>query len=66
MLNVELNENEICVLKEGLKHGLLIRPRGSEVIVLLEDIYDQILKQSIFKNDHIYRDRAETVSKAFI
>ena len=26
LLNVELNEDKICVLKVGLKHDLLIRP----------------------------------------
>ena len=40
--NAELNEDEICVLKVGLKHGLLIRPCESEVIVVMEDVYDQI------------------------
>ena len=31
----------------------------------MEDVYDQILKQNILKNDHIYRHRAQTVLKAF-
>ena len=65
LLNVELNEEEICVLKVGLKHGLLIRPRESEMIVIMQDVYDQILKQNIFKDDHIYRHRAQTALKAF-
>ena len=34
--NVKLNEDEICVLKVGLKHCLL------EMIVVMEDAYDQI------------------------
>ena len=45
--NAELNEDEICVLKVELKHGLLIRPRESEVILVMEDVYDQILQQNI-------------------
>ena len=40
--NVKLNEDEICVLKVGLKHGLLIKPRESEMIVVMENAYDQI------------------------
>ena len=48
----------------GLKHGLLIRPRESEMIVIMEDVYDQILKQNILKDDHIYRHRAQTSLKA--
>ena len=63
--NVELNEDEIYVLKVGLKHCLLIRPRESEMIVIMGDIYDQILKQNTLKDDHIYRHRAQTVLKAF-
>ena len=63
--NVELNEDNICVLKVGLKHGLLIRQRESEMIVIMEDVYDQILKQNILKDDHIYRHRAQTALKAF-
>ena len=50
--------------KVGLKHGLLIRPRESEMIVIMEDVYDQILKQNILKDDHIYRHRAQTSLKA--
>ena len=65
MLHVELNEDEICVLKVGLKHGLLMRPHESEMIVIMEVIYDQVLKQNIFKDDHIYRYRAQTVLQAF-
>ena len=34
--NVELNEDEICVLKVGLKHGLLVRPHESEMIAIME------------------------------
>ena len=42
------------VIEVGLKHDLLIRSRESEMIVIMEDVYDQILfKQNIFKDDHI-------------
>ena len=64
-MNIELNEDEICVLKAGLKHDLLMKPCESEMIVIMEDVYDQILKQNILKGDHIYRHRAETALKAF-
>ena len=37
-----------------------------EMIVIMEDVYDQILKQNILKDDHIYRHRAQTALKAFI
>ena len=60
----ELHEDEICVLEVGFQYGLLIRPRESEMIVITENVYDQILKQNILKEDHIYRHRAQTVLKA--
>ena len=55
-MNVELNEDENCVLKVGLKHGLLIRQRESEMILIMEDVYGQILKQNILKDDRIFID----------
>ena len=32
------------ILKLGLKHGILIRPKESEIVVVMEDIYDQIVR----------------------
>ena len=55
LANAELNEDEIFFLKVGLKHGLLIRLCESELIVIMKDVYDQILKQNILKDDHVYR-----------
>ena len=63
--NVELNEDEIRVLKVGLKHDLLIRPRENEMVVRNKNFYDQISKQNILKDDHICRHRAQTALKAF-
>ena len=62
---MELHEDEIEILKVGLKHGLLIRPCKSEMIVIMEDIYDQILQHNILKDDHIFKHRAQTALKAF-
>ena len=31
----------------------------------MEDVYGQILKQNILKDDHIFRHRAQTALKAF-
>ena len=64
-MNVDLNEDEIFVLKVRLKHGLLIRSREGEMIVIMEDVYDQILKQNVLKNDHIYRHGAQNALKNF-
>ena len=40
--NVILSNNKIEILKYGLKHDLAIRPKESEMIVIMEDIYEQI------------------------
>ena len=46
---VDLTNEEISLLKLGLKHGLLIRPKESEMITIMEDIYDQIVRQIIYQ-----------------
>ena len=38
LTDTELTENEVSVLKFGLKHGLLTQPKQSEMIVIAEDI----------------------------
>ena len=43
LTKVTLLNNEIEILKHGLKHGLVIRPKELEMIVIMEDIYEQIL-----------------------
>ena len=53
LTNVSLSNNEIKLLKYGLKHGVATRPRESEMIVIMEDIYEQILRHSAIKDDHI-------------
>ena len=35
-----LSHYEIEILKYSLKHDAAIRPKGSEMIVIMEDIYD--------------------------
>ena len=54
----------MCALEVGFQYGLLIRPREIEMIVITKNVYVQILKQNILKEDHIYRHRAQTVLKA--
>ena len=38
LTNITLSNNEIKILKYGLKHCLAIRPKESEVIVIMEDM----------------------------
>lgn len=39
-----LNQNEISVLKLGLKHGILPRPKEPEMIEIVENILEQMGK----------------------
>ena len=41
-----------------------MKPRAGELIVIMQDVYDKILKQNILDNDHIYKQRAQTALKA--
>ena len=48
-----------------MKHGLLIRLKESEMVVIVEDIWDQILRNDVLKEDHILKHRLQTALKAF-
>ena len=65
MADIELNDDEIAVLKLGLKHGLLIRPKENEMIAVMEYIYDQIVCQDLLKKDNISKHRVQTALKSF-
>ena len=65
LTNVTLSNNEIEILKYGLKHGLAIRPKESEMIVIMEDIYEQILWYNAIKDSYISQERLKTALKAF-
>ena len=49
----------MCALKVGLKLCEI------ELIVTTEDVYDQLLNQNIFKDDHIYKQIAQTSLEGF-
>ena len=50
---MELTEIEVSVLEYGLKHGLLRRPNKSEIVAIVENIWDQVLRNDVLKEDHI-------------
>ena len=62
---MELTKNEVSVLKYCLKHGLLTRPKESEMTANIEDIWEQILRKDGLKEDHISKHRPQTALKAF-
>ena len=37
--SIELDDDEISVLKHSLKHGLLLRSKENEMIAVMEDIF---------------------------
>ena len=65
LTDMELTEIEVSVLKVGLKHRLLTRPKESEMIVIAEDIWDQTLRNDDLKEDHISKYRLQTALKVF-
>ena len=65
LTNVTLSDNKIEILKYELKHGLAIRPKESEMIVMMEDIYEQILPHNAIKGSYISQERLKTALKAF-
>ena len=65
LTNVNLPNNKIEIFKYGLKHGLAIRQNESEMIVIMEDIYEQILQHNAIKNSYISNERLKTTMKAF-
>ena len=60
----ELSSKEIEILKLGLRYDVATRPVASEMIVVLEDIWDQIKNAKIIKND-ISEQRIMTAIRAF-
>ena len=53
------------MLKFGLKHRLFIRPKENKMIAVMEDIYDQIVRQDILKKDNISKHRVQQALKSF-
>ena len=60
-----MSNNEIEILKYGLKHALSIRSTESEMIVVMEDIHEQILRHDVIKDSYISQERLKTTLKAF-
>ena len=65
MSDIELNDDKIAVLEIGLKHGLLIRPKENEMIAVMEDIYDQFVRQDLLKKDNIWKHCVQTALMSF-
>ena len=65
LTDAELTESEVPALKYGLKYGLLTRPSNSQMVAVVENIWDQSLRNDVLKEDHILKHRLPTDLKAF-
>ena len=65
LANFELSADELSVLRLGLMHGLLVRPKESEMIAVVEDVLNQIIQRNALKDKHFAKHRVQTALKYF-
>ena len=63
--DTKLSDFEIEILKYRLKHAVAIRPKGSEMITIIGNIYDQIMRLNVVKDSYISTERLKITLKAF-
>ena len=61
----ELTDDEVEILKYGLKHGIAIRPKESEMIVIAEDIWHQMEARNAYNDKFSSKQRLKTLLQAF-
>ena len=66
LANFELSADELSVLPLGLKHGLLVLPKESEMIAVVEDVCNQIIQRNALKDKHFTKHRVQTALKSFM
>ena len=60
-----LTNDEYETLQYGLKHGIAIKPKDNEISAIAEDIYDQIDKKGLCKENQISIQRLKNSWQAF-
>ena len=65
LTDTTLSNYETEILKYGLTHGNAIRPKKSEMIMIMENIYDQIMRHNIVKDSYISTECLKTTLKVF-
>ena len=65
LTDTTLSNYETEILKYGLTHGNAIRPKKSEMIMIMENIYDQIMRYNIVKDSYISTECLKTTLKVF-
>ena len=61
----ELIDDEVEVLNFGLKHGVLSRPKESEMVATMEYVWEEIDNNNILKENHMTKQRVQTALRAF-
>ena len=60
-----MTQDEILVLKLGLRLGVLLRPKESEMIAIAQNLWKKTEKYNILEYNHISKVRAQTALKSF-
>jgi hypothetical protein len=60
-----LSDEQIDVLKLGLRHGFATRPNELEMLSVAEDIWDQIARIDQFKEGNFVNDKLKNSSRSF-
>ena len=62
----ELTDDEVEALNFGLKHGVLSRPKESEMVATMECVWVEIDNNNILKENHTTKQRVQTALHAFM
>jgi hypothetical protein len=60
-----LSDEQIDVLKLGLRHGFATRPIELEMLSVAEDIWDQIARLDQFKDGNFVNDKLKNSLRSF-
>ena len=60
-----LTNDEYETLQYGLKHGIAIKPKDNEIFAIAEDIYDQIDRKDLCKENQMSIQRLKNSLRAF-
>ena len=60
-----LTNDEYETLQYGLKHGVASKPKDNEIFAMAEDIYDQINRKSLCKENQISIQHLKNSLRAF-
>ena len=60
------SNEELSILKSGLKHGLATRPNESNILSYAEDIWEQIEKANICRNEMYSKVKIRNALRGFV